>query len=95
MSDENFRMLFQSLGAQILAENISARGTVSVLLTETLKFRDKLLRETGSVLTVADTRIALNALDAHFHGQEPAQKMTAEQSALAQIYIDRLTMFNH
>ncbi|MEW5993608.1 MAG: hypothetical protein AB1744_04340 [Candidatus Zixiibacteriota bacterium] len=64
-----------------------------MLISETVRFRDKLKGETGVVLTVADTRAALDALEAHLHGQPLPEELTDEQRALVQIWIDRLTTF--
>jgi hypothetical protein len=93
MSDEALSLLMQSFGLQILSEESDPRGIVAVLMTETTRFRDKLKGETGAVLTVDDTRVALDALEQYLEGKELPYKLTSEQRALAQIYVDRLTTF--
>ncbi len=64
-----------------------------MLITETLKFRDKLKADTGQALTVTDTRAALDALEVYLKTNKLPDDLTPEQNALAQIWIDRLTIF--
>ncbi len=91
--EENIRMLLKALGGLVVPEHEDPRGTVSLLITETTRFRDKLLDETGEVLTVEDTRKALDALEHYLAHKEFPEGLTGEQRALAQIYVDRLTVF--
>ena len=66
---------------------------VNALITETLMFRNKLKEDTGEVLTVGDTRVALDALTRHLEDGTFTGDLTPEQKALAQIWVDRLTIF--
>ena len=84
----------QSLGASMLENQTNPTGAVAMLISETVKFRDKLKDETGDILTVADTRAALDALENYLNGQPLPKELTPEQKVLAQIWIDRLTVFN-
>ena len=93
MTNEEFRLLIESLAGQWPQSRTDPTGTVAVLVSETIKYRDKLNEEAGIVLTVEDTRIALEALEARLNGQPPPHKLTSEQEGLAQIYYDRLTLF--
>jgi hypothetical protein len=65
-----------------------------MLVKETIKFRDKIKEERGVVLTVADTRQALDGLEKYLKGEDWNQNLTGEQAALLQIWIDRITIFN-
>jgi len=94
MSDDKLRLLIQSLGASLFDDFESPTGTVAMLFSETIKFRDKLKEETGETLTVEDTQIALNALEKHLKGGLLPDSLTSEQKALTQIWIDRLTIFS-
>jgi len=78
---------------QLGGRNNGAAQVVNTLIRETVKFRDKLKAETGEILTVGDTRIALEALSEHLCGRKVPNSMTPEQKALTQIWIDRLTLF--
>ncbi len=93
MSDDAFSLLLQSLGAQVLSSESDPRGVLAMLTTETIRFRDKLLQETGVRLTVEDARFALDGLEKVLHGEQLPNQLTSEQHALAQIYVDRLTTF--
>lgn len=93
MSDDAFSLLMQSLGGQMFDRDKDPTGVVAMLIAETLRFRDKLKEDTGTVLTVEDTRLALDALEAYIHGRPTPENLTSEQQTLAQIWIDRLTMF--
>jgi hypothetical protein len=93
MSDDALFLLMQSFGLQVLSEESDPRGIVAMLMTETTRFRDKLKGETGAVLTVEDTRVALDALEQYLTKNELPYKLTSEQRALAQIFVDRVTMF--
>ncbi len=94
MADDELRLLFESLGALVLEKQTNPTGTVAMLISETVKFRDKLKDETGEILTVADTRTALDALENFLNGMPFPKELTPEQKVLAQIWIDRLTVFN-
>ena len=93
MWDDELRLLMQSLGASMLENQTNPTGAVAMLISETVKFRDKLKEETGDVLTVADTRATLDALENYLNGKPLPDDLTPEQKALAQIWIDRLTVF--
>ena len=93
MSDENIRMLLKALGGQVLGDQENPGGTVAMLFTETIRFRDKLKEETGEILTVGDTRIALDALEKYLREDEIPTDLTSEQTMLLRIWIDRLTIF--
>ena len=62
-------------------------------MSETVKFRDKLRQETGTVLTVGDTRTALEALECALKKQPIPTDLTSEQQALFQTYVNRQTIF--
>lgn len=93
VSNDELSLLFDSLGSQILEENPEAMSVVRMLRTETLKFRDKLKAENSQILTVADTRSALDALEASLSGEALPKDLSAEQKALARILIDRVELF--
>jgi len=94
MLEDELRLLMQSLGEQVLGSRADPTGSVAMLISETIKFRDKLKEETGEILTVGDTRTALDALETYLKGKPLPGDLTPEQKALVQIWIDRLTMFN-
>ena len=94
-TEEQLRLLIDSMCDQLGSRN-NGNGSsqvVNTLIRETVKFRDKLKAETGEILTVGDTRIALEALTEYLSGRKPTNGMTPEQKALTQIWIDRLTLF--
>ena len=93
MSKDDIKLLIRSLGEQIVIDN-NAGDILGTLTKETLRFRDKLLEENDLTLTVADTRIALEALEEFFQDKEPSQKLTSEQASLLQIWIDKITLFS-
>jgi hypothetical protein len=93
MSDKDIRLLLQALGSQLFEKQSDPTGTVAMLISETVKFRDKLKEDTGEILTVGDTRVALDALERHLDGEPLPGQLTPEQKTLTQIWIDRLTLF--
>ncbi|MBI5266679.1 MAG: hypothetical protein HY851_05540 [candidate division Zixibacteria bacterium] len=93
MHEQELRLLLASLGGQILESQSDPTGAVAVLVAETIKFRDQLRRDTGTVLTVGDTREALGALESYLGGKGVPSGLSAEQGALVQLYIDRLILF--
>lgn len=93
MSNDAFSLLMQSLGGQMFDRENDPTGVVAVLVTETLRYRDKLKADAGITLTVEDTRLALDALENYLHGQPMPEGLTSEQQSLAQIWIDRLIGF--
>ena len=90
MSDEEYRLLIKALGGQIFEDNENVNSVVKNLIQDTIHFRDKLKEETGQILTVEDTRKALDALETHLNGEKFPSDLTPEQKALAQIFIDRI-----
>ncbi|MBK7141174.1 MAG: hypothetical protein IPH75_03710 [bacterium] len=92
-NDDAFALLMQSLGEQMFNRENDPSGVVGMLLTETLRLRDKLKNEAGITLTVEDTRTALDALDGYMHGTPLPNSLTSEQQTLTQLWIDRLTTF--
>ncbi|MFZ5981820.1 MAG: hypothetical protein ACOYVF_14465 [Candidatus Zixiibacteriota bacterium] len=91
---EELKLLMTSLGLQAVDSEIDPSGTISILISETVKIRDKLKEETGYILTVEDTRIALDALEGVLNKIPLPDNLTSEQKLLTQIWIDRLTLFN-
>ncbi|MGH8016511.1 MAG: hypothetical protein ACREBV_09985 [Candidatus Zixiibacteriota bacterium] len=92
MDTQKIHLLLNSLGGQIVTDS-KAGDVLSLLVKETVKFRDKIKEERGVVLTVADTRLALEGLEKYLKGEEWNQNLTGEQAALLQIWIDRITIF--
>ncbi len=93
MSNDALYLLIQSLGAQVLEHQHNPSGSLAILMSETLKFRDKLKEETGQILTVEDTRRALDGLEQCLDGRPMPSGLTPEQQLLTQIWLDRLTLF--
>ncbi len=93
MPDDDFRLLIKSLGGQMFEGKPDTNSVLASLIKDTIQFRDKLKEETGLVLTVEDTRLALDALETHLQGQKFPKNLTPEQKALAQIFIDRVVLF--
>jgi len=93
MSDDEFRLLVKSFGGPMFDGKPDAAAVLKSLIKDTIQFRDKLKEETGQVLTVEDTRIALDALETHLKGMKFPADLTPEQKVLAQIFIDRVVLF--
>ncbi|MCP4684211.1 MAG: hypothetical protein GY867_02085 [bacterium] len=93
VSSEQLRLLMESLGVELLKDKQNINRVLNLLSEETVKFRDKLKQETGAVLTVGDTRIALEGLEKHLEGQALPRDLSPEQKALVRIWIDRLEVF--
>ena len=94
MTNEQLKLLMKSLGLEMFDDKGHPGGTVAVLISETVKLRDKLKEDTGYILTVEDTRIALDALERMLNKEPVSEELTPEQKLLTQIWYDRLTIFN-
>jgi hypothetical protein len=94
MADDDIRLLIEALGGELQRQS-NPTGVVAMLITETVRFRDKLKTETGTTLTVQDTRIALDSLEQYLEAHKLPDTLTPEQKALTQIYIDRITLFQN
>jgi hypothetical protein len=92
MDTQKINLLMKSLGRQIITDG-NAGEVLSVLVKETLRFRNKLEEETGVIFTIEDTSAALNAFELYLRGEEWGSGLSEEQSALLQIWIDRITIF--
>lgn len=57
---------------------------------ETVKYRDELLEMNGTVLTVKDTRVALNAFEQYATGLEVTIALTYYQKKLMYRFIRRI-----
>ena len=93
MPDDDHKLLIKSLGGHMFDDKPDSNKILSSLIKDTIQFRDKLKEETGQVLTVEDTRIALDALETHLKGEKFPSGLSPEQKALAQIFIDRVVLF--
>jgi len=93
MDTQKIHLLIDSLGGQIVSDG-KAGDVLAELVKETLRFRDKLEQERGVIFTIEDTRIALEGLEKFLNGEDWKQNLTGEQSALLQIWIDRITIFD-
>lgn len=93
-TEAQFRLLLESMGDTLTPEQHKIGQVINILTEETIRFRDKLKEDTGEILTVGDTRIALDALIELMAGRPSADKLSPEQKALTQIWIDRLTLFS-
>lgn len=91
--DDDIRLLLDALGGQVSDPLHDPRGTVAILIHETVRFRDKLKTETGQTLTVEDTRVAVEALQQYLKDKTFPSDLMPVQRQLAQIYVDRLTVF--
>lgn len=61
MQDDDIKNLFERVLKHFEGADEGARGTFSVLVKTTLKYRDWLVESNSSPLTVAETKAALNA----------------------------------
>ena len=95
MDDDSLKALLQSAGQISGHDQSDPRGTMAILLSETVKYRDRLKAETGVVLTVDDTRKAINALERYLISDSLPSDITPTQRELAQIWIERLTLLGH
>jgi len=93
VSTEQLRLLMESMGVELLKGRQNVNRVLNLLSEETVKFRDKLKEETGEILTVGDTRSALQGLERHLEGKPLPRDLTPEQKALVRIWIDRLEVF--
>ena len=91
--DDDIRLLLDALAGEMSDPKHDPRGTVAILIHETVRFRDKLKAEIGQILTVEDTRLAVEALQQYLQDKTFPADLTPVQHQLAQIYVDRLTVF--
>ena len=94
MLREQLKSLISTFDTCLFENQANPTGTIALLFSETLKFRDKLKDDTGETLTVEDTKAALDALDQYLKNGDIPKSLTSEQKSLTQIWIDRLTLFN-
>ena len=62
----------------------------NMLVEQTRLFRDKLNKVTGQVLSVEDTRAAVEAFECWLSSKELPEGLTSRQEALLKHYIDGL-----
>ena len=93
MIDDKLRLMLQVAAAQLSDDEAGAESVVHALVSETVKLRDKLKSEAGIILTVEDTQMALDGFMAALDGEPLSSELSSEQKALAQIYLDRMTLF--
>ena len=66
-------------------------GTVKILIDETLAYRDRLKEDSDYTLTVEDTRLALDALQAYVTGKQFDGTLDDTQKALLAVWIEKLS----
>ena len=86
MAHDRFLQHFRELLGD--SEEDSAR-MLTLLISVTVNYRDRLKEETGQVLTVEDTRRALDALEAQLRG-EPPHELSKEQRTLLELWLKEL-----
>ncbi|UCC43076.1 MAG: hypothetical protein JSU65_07945 [Candidatus Zixiibacteriota bacterium] len=79
------RAVSQSLG------RTDPTAVTEMLISETVKFRDRLKEKTGRILTVADTRAALDALEVYIRDSRMPDGLTWTQKELTGAFVDRLS----
>jgi len=88
MADDAFLKHFQ----QLVNDSHEDTSTIlNLLINETVTYSDKLKEDTGIILTVEDTDVALNALDAHLKG-EPPHRLNDVQRTLFGLWLKRLKL---
>ena len=101
MANDDLKLLFDAIKAEILnsdsslSANADEEAFFQQLVSDTLQFRDKMKEQTGYMVTVEDTQIALKALESHINGKKFPDDLTSRQKALAVILIDRYIIFKH
>ena len=93
LTEEKLRLLVDSMSSYLGDDHQKSTQVTNMLIRETVKFRNKLREQTKEILTVGDTQVALGALGRHLEGRKLPQELTPEQKALAQIWIDHITLF--
>ena len=93
MYEEELRTLLQLLRSVTGDHTSNPTGALAVLISETIKLRDRLKQESGITLTVSDTRVALDALESSLKGQAVPDDMTTEQKLLVETWRYQLTRF--
>ena len=94
MNDEDLKLFLKALDRHALKGKAGSARTVSLLISETVGLRDQLKKQTGYVLTVADTRAALAALERRLSGEPMPDDLSPEQEALLWLWLDRLGALN-
>jgi len=87
MANDQLKDLFK-----LFSRGDDPAGTVAVLVNETVKLRDALKQESGRVLTVGDTRAALEVLKDWLSGRLPSVELTADQATLLKAWQKRLLL---
>lgn len=93
MNDEQLKMILQVFGSQLAEDEAGVTAVVHHLMDATVKFRDKLKSEAEITLTIEDAQAALNGFEIALAGEELPSSLTSEQATLAQIFLDRMTLF--
>ena len=93
MNDDKLKMILQVFGSQLADNEEGVTAVVHTLVDATVKFRDKLKSEAGITLTIEDTQAAIDGLEIALAGDDIPSSLTSEQATLAQIFLDRMTLF--
>lgn len=100
MNNDEFKYIFSTFQNELFEDvdhfdPIDEQKILRLLIDETIKFRDKMKEETGYIVTVEDSRAALDALQKHINSEKFPNDLSDEQKALAKILIDRYIMFKY
>jgi hypothetical protein len=91
MPKDDLQEFFEALKAALVEQFADPRATVAILISETIKFRDRLLAETGHMLTVGETSETLEVLLARIENRPITIRLTDIQQQLLDIWLKRLT----
>ena len=94
MPIDDIEQLFASLDNELVETNSSELELLKILMKTTLSFRDK-LKESGVILTVDDTQLALNALNTHINNQKFPDGLSDIQKQLSKLLIDNFILFKY
>lgn len=65
-------------------------GMVNILIEETVAYRDELKGADGTILTVGDTRTALDALEDCLRDHQPKSALSKNQTTLLKRWVKRI-----
>ncbi len=85
MNEEDLKKLFEPFEYKA-----NPTPTLAILIHETVRLRDQLKKETGRVLTVADTQAALEALTVWLSGRIFEGELSEDQQTLLEAWKSRL-----
>lgn len=93
MNDEEVETLFQAVGGTMPNAAPEVRQVFSLLVSSTLRYRDRMKEQAGIIVTVEDVRVTLDSLVQVLHTRIVPHQNHAIRANLLTLWLEELAPY--